>query len=432
MDFIGICNFKPKKGAIDMDLITKLNNFVMGMGIDYAICGGHAIDLFLGHKTRPHKDLDVVVFWEDRDKVIQYMLNDGWEIYEPCGMEHLHKINNIHNQKRAKSNIWCVRPNNPHYTFTEQGVDMFAVEFDNSEQTDLDYIEFLFNTRNGEDFLYARNHDVKMKLKAVILKSKDIPYLAPEMVLLYKSTADSEAAYQLDFENTLPKLSNEQLCWLKNALCTMFPKGHRWRNAIKVAIPDFPSPFGYKVCWYAIKNETPHSVIEKLNLKVVRASNWEDGINYIYDSRDFIFVSPQVEGYILVINVRPDNEHDIVKGHALLFEELQYFGTHRVVEYNAWAKFADGKIIRSYCYIGDRGEITWCEGHATDEEISLGFDKFPSSTDEILSEDFDHENTPNEEDVLNIAKSWGVDTRFECGTYEKGTGFICKGDMYDL
>jgi len=216
-----------------MDLIVKLNNFVMDMGIDYAICGGHAIDLFLGHKTLPHKDLDVAVFWEDRDKIIQYMLNDGWEVYEPCGMEHLHKINSIHNQKRVRSNIWCVKPNNPRYTFIEHDIDMFAVEFDSSEQTDLDYIELLFNTRSGKNFLYARNHDIKIKLETAILNTDDIPYLAPELVLLYKSTATDEAEYQLDFDNTLSKLNNEQVSRLENASRIMFPDGHKWINDIR-------------------------------------------------------------------------------------------------------------------------------------------------------------------------------------------------------
>jgi len=196
-------------------------------------------------------------------------------------------------------------------------------------------------------------------------------------------------------------------------------------NASKVAIPDFPSPFGYKVCWYAIPNETSHSVIEKLKLKVVSESSWEDGINCVSSSEKLVFISPLVDGHILAINV-PEVEHDIVKKHALLFEEFQFFGTHRVTEYNAWAKFLCGKIIRSYCYIGDCGEITKCEGSVTPEEISLGFGKFPSSTDEMLSEDFDWENLPNEEDVLAIAKAWGVDTKFEGSAYEKGTGFICE------
>jgi hypothetical protein len=60
-----------------MNLIEQLSIMMLSMKIDYAICGGHAMDLFLGKKTRQHKDLDVVVYWEDRDKIVKYMLKAG-------------------------------------------------------------------------------------------------------------------------------------------------------------------------------------------------------------------------------------------------------------------------------------------------------------------------------------------------------------------
>ena len=211
-----------------MELIIRLNEFMQNMGVDYAICGGHAIDLFLGEKTRPHKDLDVAVYWSDRDKIVQHMLNEGWEIYEPCGTEYLHKIKDVANQKRIKTNIWCVKPCNAHYKFTEHEKDMLAVDFDNAEQIELDYIEFLFNTKKDGHFLYARNNDMKMTMDNAINKLDGIPYLAPEFVLLYKSTAADNPDYQLDFSNASLKMNERQAAWLKNALSIMFPNGHKW------------------------------------------------------------------------------------------------------------------------------------------------------------------------------------------------------------
>ena len=211
-----------------MGLVFQLNKFMQNTGLDYALCGGHAIDLFLGRKTRPHKDIDVVMFWEDRDKIIQHMLNHGWHVFEPCGTEYLHKINNVADQIRNKSNIWCVKPGNPHYEFTEHKNDMYAVDFDNSEQTELDYIEILFNTRTDKDFLYARNHDIKLAYNKAILEIKGIPCLAPEMVLLYKSTAADENEYQHDFDNASNEMGKEQLTWLSKSLSIMFPQGHKW------------------------------------------------------------------------------------------------------------------------------------------------------------------------------------------------------------
>jgi hypothetical protein len=193
----------------------------------------------------------------------------------------------------------------------------------------------------------------------------------------------------------------------------------------KEVVPDLPVQFGYNICWYAIKGETPQTVIEKLNLKTIRESNWADGIDCAYNHQQYLFISPPVDGYALVINITPDDEHTIVKNHAALFKELQYFGTHHVTEYHAWAKFADGKVIRAYCYVGESGEVTWSEGNVTTEEMNLGFDKFPSRTEELLSDDLDFENFPGEEDVLAIAAAWGADPAFQQGNQQKGTGFIC-------
>ena len=190
--------------------------------------------------------------------------------------------------------------------------------------------------------------------------------------------------------------------------------------------PDFPCPFGYKTAWYAIKNETPQSVIEKLKLNIVCESNWEFGINYVYKN-DNLFISPQIDGYVLVVGIiglSHNMNHEMVKKHSILFDELQYFGSHRVVDYYAWIKFAKQKLIRAYAYLGESGEVEWNEGIITAEEVGLGFDKFPVS-EHTWEED---EKQPDEEDVIDIAKAWGVDPTFSDANIEKSTGYICGTD----
>jgi hypothetical protein len=57
-----------------------------------------------------------------------------------------------------------------------------------------------------------------------------IPYLAPELVLLFKSrnTSNHERAKdQIDFENTLPQLDSERRAWLRWALVATAPE-HSW------------------------------------------------------------------------------------------------------------------------------------------------------------------------------------------------------------
>ncbi|MCL2755380.1 MAG: hypothetical protein FWD35_06675, partial [Oscillospiraceae bacterium] len=168
------------------------------------------------------------------------------------------------------------------------------------------------------------------------------------------------------------------------------------------AQPDYPQPFGYKTAWYAIKGETPHSVIEKLRLSVVGESNWEYGLNHVRQNDD-VFVSPQVDGFVLVIDLF-GNLHgaDIksAKKHSALFDEFCFFTSHRVSDYYAWAKFANGKLLRAYEHSGDEGLMT-NEGEITAEELALKFDEFP-----ITDEWDENDRLPEEDDVIDIAKAW--------------------------
>jgi hypothetical protein len=199
--------------------------------------------------------------------------------------------------------------------------------------------------------------------------------------------------------------------------------------------PDKPLSFGYKSAWYAIKDETPETVIQKLDLVKNCESNWKFGLEYAndYKNKNAVFVSPQIDGYVLVIgsglfDLVDIDELEEVEFHAALFDELQFFASHSVSECHMWAKFNKKhcKNDRCYAYFGHNGTIPWNYGKLTKEELALGFDKFPQTNADIELE-FERENCelPEEHNVLEIAKAWGVDTSFEGKHYEKSTGFIC-------
>ena len=95
-------------------------------------------------------------------------------------------------------------------------------------QTKLDYIEFLFNDKSSDAFEYVLNREITLELSKAILFSDDIPYLAPEMILLYNSTDTDREGYQQDFELACKAMSNSQKLWLQNALKREYPEGHKW------------------------------------------------------------------------------------------------------------------------------------------------------------------------------------------------------------
>ncbi|MDE7193030.1 MAG: hypothetical protein K2O14_03570 [Oscillospiraceae bacterium] len=183
-------------------------------------------------------------------------------------------------------------------------------------------------------------------------------------------------------------------------------------------IPDKPVPFGYKTSWLCVKSDSPKDVIGALGLENPVPSGWEKGIG------SGVFVSPVLDGYVLVINYGDDiiteNRGELDRIGAC-FPEVQYFSSHRVVEYAAWVKYVNGKMIRGYCWCGDMGEILLNEGEITAEEKALGLDGLLQSADD----DWETAEFADEEHVLQMAAAWGIDTSFSRKQYPESAGWTC-------
>ena len=179
--------------------------------------------------------------------------------------------------------------------------------------------------------------------------------------------------------------------------------------------PDRPEPFGYKMSWLAIRCGDPERVIAALRPKTRQPANWKTGVQAAY-GRQGCFVSPCLDGFVLVIGILSDDPGDWRELTAQ-FPEVQSFIAHRTIDYYAWKKVVDGRCVREYCYMNVEAEVD--VGPLTPEEKTLGFDRFPHKGQE------DGERLPNEEDVLDIAAAWGVDPGFQKKTYPPSVGWIC-------
>ena len=210
-------------------LLVECDSLLKNGGFDYAFCGGFAIEMFLDKIVRKHGDIDISAFWDERDKIIIFMQSLGWRVYEPCGGGKAHYITDVKNQIKEKRNIFCMTDECEIVSLAPTNEpDIFIVDFDHKGQNKLTFIEFLFNHKVNGCFLYARNHSLSLPLSQAILTCHEIKYLAPEMVLLYKSTDIEREGYQLDFDLAVQAMSAGQKNWLKNALHTTHPNGHKW------------------------------------------------------------------------------------------------------------------------------------------------------------------------------------------------------------
>lgn len=187
--------------------------------------------------------------------------------------------------------------------------------------------------------------------------------------------------------------------------------------------PDLPVPFGYKCCWLCVKAGSPEEVIEKLALKNPEPANWDKGIEMAYNN--YYFVSPVLDEYVLVVGWGSDIislAPELLDDSAKKFPELQYFATHRVVDYHAWVKYVDGEMIRGYGYCGCDGVVLLNKGGLTPEEERMGFINLIPDNEC----DWQQYDSPDEEYVMQIAAAWGVDPSFGTKEYPRSIGFICK------
>jgi hypothetical protein len=59
--------------------LAELHHLLQGHGLDYWLFGGWAVDFHAGRVTREHGDLDVAVWWHDRDRVAALLEDQAWE-----------------------------------------------------------------------------------------------------------------------------------------------------------------------------------------------------------------------------------------------------------------------------------------------------------------------------------------------------------------
>ena len=70
-----------------------------------------------------------------------------------------------------------------------------------------------------------------------------------------------------------------------------------------------------------------------------------------------------------------------LEGLSRRLGEVQFFATDRVTEYHAWARAQDGRLLRAYCYLGQRGDVMLFVGSPTTDEDELGVGTRPTDPD---------------------------------------------------
>jgi hypothetical protein len=169
--------------------------------VPWWVAGGWALDLFLGRQSRTHGDFDIGVLRRDSPQLLAAL--STWEIFEaqngalsqlPYGMAPRQDVNSL----------WC-RP---------AGSMLWNAEV-------------LLDAGDTQFWVFRRQPQIRRPLNEVIRRTpRGLPYLAPEIQLLYKARAPRPRD-QDDFAHVVPCLDTPARKWLQESL-QMTQPGHDW------------------------------------------------------------------------------------------------------------------------------------------------------------------------------------------------------------
>ncbi|MFF8984532.1 nucleotidyltransferase domain-containing protein [Streptomyces globisporus] len=171
-----------------------------GVRAPWYVAAGWALDLFRGRQTRAHGDIEIAVpagqFPEVRRRFPGYVFDAAgsgriWEDAAPDVLAAVHQT-------------WLRDPATGDYL-----LDVFREPHD------------------GDTWICRRDGSIRLPYDEIVHHTRDgIPYLAPELVLLFKAK-HARPKDQADFDATVPYLGPEQRASLERLLDRVHP-GHPW------------------------------------------------------------------------------------------------------------------------------------------------------------------------------------------------------------
>lgn len=172
--------------------------------VPWWISGGLALELHVGESWRVHDDIDVSL--RRRDVAALPAVLTGWEIHvaaagvlRPWRGEALHL-------DRHENNLWGRRS-----PTADWALDVVISEGDD------------------ERWVYRRDPAVTRPWDEAVLRRDDgIPYLAPEVQLLFKSKA-LRPKDDVDAEHVIPRLEPSRASWLARHLALRHP----WQRLLR-------------------------------------------------------------------------------------------------------------------------------------------------------------------------------------------------------
>lgn len=187
----------PDRGGDSFALVRGVAAIFATFPRPWYVAGGWGIDLFLGQVTRTHDDVEITILREDQG-VLRAQLA-GW---------HLSYIDD-----RQATATWT-----PWETDTWLEPPDFQIGARRLD-SELAVLDVFLNDVSGGQLHFRRDPAITLPIEWMGGRSAvdGIPYVAPEMLLLYKAKYHRPKD-ELDFDAAAPHLTPAQRSWLREAL----------------------------------------------------------------------------------------------------------------------------------------------------------------------------------------------------------------------
>jgi aminoglycoside-2''-adenylyltransferase len=174
-----------------------------GASVPWWFAGGWAIDLLVG-QTRRHSDLDIGCFREHLGGLLESL--PDWDVHASAG-GNLLPLERGTVLDPALHTLWCRPPNSPCWV-----------------------LEILLEEMEEQNWVYRRERRIRWPSRDIVAyTTAGLPYLRPEIQLLYKSKAPRRCDHD-DFQAAWPLLTFDARSWLASNIATTSP-GHAWLSA---------------------------------------------------------------------------------------------------------------------------------------------------------------------------------------------------------
>ena len=164
------------------------------------MCGGWAVDAWVGRRTRDHVDVDICLFRDDERALFDHLAD--WHLAAHDTPDAAH------------SDRWDGRP----LGFPAH----IHAKFDDGLEW-----EVQLNERSGDEWLVNRQPRIAIPVERFALRSPwGLPTMSPEVLLWYKAR-DLRPHDELDFVALRGRLTASERAWLRHALSVADP-AHPW------------------------------------------------------------------------------------------------------------------------------------------------------------------------------------------------------------